>query len=206
MRAAVLHQFGEPFSIDEVPDPEPGAGQVRMRIGGAGACHSDLHITHGVHPDVPVPQILGHENAGWVDALGPGASGFEVGEPVMVFGGWGCGQCRFCLGGQEQVCDTMRWGGLKPPGGYAEYLVVAGCPASAAHRRSRPGGGRAADRRGPDPLPGDPKVAPQLAAGGTTVLLIGAGGLGQMAVQLLELLTPAAIVVADLSADKRATR
>jgi alcohol dehydrogenase, propanol-preferring len=206
MRAAVLHEYGTPFSVEEWPDPEPGPGEVRVRVGGAGACHSDLHIWHGEGPPgVPVPRILGHENAGWVDALGPGATGFEPGEPVVVFGGWGCGACRLCLGGEEQLCDTLRWGGLKPPGGYAERYVVP----STRHLI------RIGDL---DPVVAAPltdaaltpyravrKVAPQLAAGGTSALLIGAGGLGQMGLQLVKLLTGATAIVADLAPSKRAT-
>ena len=79
MRAARLHEFGEPFRIDEVPDPEPGPGEVLVRIGGAGVCHSDLHIAHGETPILlDGPKIMGHENAGWVEALGPGRDGVRA--------------------------------------------------------------------------------------------------------------------------------
>jgi alcohol dehydrogenase, propanol-preferring len=205
VRAAVLHRYGEPFSVEAWPDPDPGEGEVRVRIGGAGVCHSDLHIWHGqAHPDVPVPRILGHENAGWVDALGPGASGVEIGEPVVVFGGWGCGRCRLCLGGEEQLCDTLRWGGLMPPGGYAEYLLVPSPRHLIAIGELEPAVAAPLTDAALTPYRAIRKVAPQLAAGGASALVIGAGGLGQMAVQLLTQLTGATVIVADTAADKRA--
>ncbi len=205
MRAARLHEFGEPFQIDEVPDPVPGPGQVRVRIGGAGVCHSDLHIAHGEMPDLlDGPKIMGHENAGWVDALGPGATGFEPGEPVIVFGGWGCGMCRVCLSGEEQLCDTLRWGGLGPPGGYAERYVVPSPRHLIRIGDLDPAEAAPLTDAGLTPYRAVKKVAGRL-VGGDTALVIGAGGLGQMAVQFLRLLSPARIVVADLSPDKRAT-
>jgi alcohol dehydrogenase, propanol-preferring len=203
MLAARLHEYGKPFQLDQVPDPEPGPGEVRVRIGGAGACHSDIHIRHGEIPGLPpMPRILGHENAGWVDALGPGATGFEPGEPVVVYGGWGCGQCRFCLGGQEQMCDTLAWGGLGPSGGYAEYLVVPGTRHLVRIGDLDPTAAAPLTDAGLTPYRAVRKVEPSLIAG-SSAFLIGAGGLGQMAVQLVKLLTPARAIVADISAEKR---
>jgi propanol-preferring alcohol dehydrogenase len=203
MRAARLHEFGEPFRIDEVPDPEPGPGEVLVRVGGAGVCHSDLHIAHGEMPDLlDGPKIMGHENAGWVEALGPGATGFEPGEAVIVYGGWGCGMCRVCLGGEEQLCDTLRWGGLGPPGGYAERYVVPSPRHLIRIGALDPAEAAPLTDAGLTPYRAVKKVAGRL-VGGDTALVIGAGGLGQMAIQFLRLLTPARVVVADVAADKR---
>ena len=89
--------------LREVPVPEPGPGEVLIKVGGAGACHSDLHLmewppgTMGFEP----PFTLGHENAGWVEQLGAGVEGLEIGEPVAVYGPWGCGRCR--CGGCRRV-------------------------------------------------------------------------------------------------------
>jgi alcohol dehydrogenase, propanol-preferring len=204
MRAARLHEFGKPFRIDEVPDPEPGPGEVLVRIGGAGVCHSDLHIAHGDMPGLlDGPKIMGHENAGWVEALGPGATGFEPGEAVIVYGGWGCGACRVCLSGEEQLCDTLRWGGLGPPGGYAERYVVPSPRHLIRIGDLDPAAAAPLTDAGLTPSRAVKKVARRL-VGGDTALVIGAGGLGQMAVQFLRLLTPARVVAADLSAGKRA--
>jgi alcohol dehydrogenase, propanol-preferring len=203
MRAARLHEFGKPFRIDEVPDPEPGPGEVLVRVGGAGVCHSDLHIAHGEMPDLlDGPKIMGHENAGWVEALGPGATGFEPGEAVIVYGGWGCGMCRVCLGGEEQLCDTLRWGGLGPPGGYAERYVVPSPRHLIRIGDLDPAEAAPLTDAGLTPYRAVKKVAGRL-VGGDTALVIGAGGLGQMAIQFLRLLTPARVVVADVAADKR---
>jgi propanol-preferring alcohol dehydrogenase len=203
MRAARLHEYGKPFSIDEVPDPEPGHGGVRVRIGGAGACHSDLHIWHGEVPlQEPLPATLGHENAGWVDALGPGATGVEIGEPVVVFGGWGCGRCRFCLGGAEQLCNTFTWGGLGPPGGYAEYLVVPSVRHLVPIGDLDPVAAAPLTDAALTPYRAVRKVDQQL-GGGSSALLIGAGGLGQMGLQLVKALTGARAIVADVAAGKR---
>ncbi len=181
MRAARLHEYDKPFQIDEVPQPEPGPGEVLVRIGGAGACHSDLHIIHGEIPGLPpLPRILGHENAGWVETLGPGATSFEAGEPVVVFGGWGCGLCRLCLGGQEQLCDTLRWGGIGPPGGYAEYLVVPSTRHLVRIGDLDPASAAPLTDAGLTPYRAVKRVAPTLAPG-SSALLIGAGDLATWA-------------------------
>jgi propanol-preferring alcohol dehydrogenase len=90
-----------------VPQPEPRAGEVLIRIGAAGVCHSDLHIIDA--PDalgMPVPLTLGHENAGWIEAIGAGVSGIERGEAVAVYGIVGCGACVACLDGHDNACRT----------------------------------------------------------------------------------------------------
>lgn len=204
MKAARLHEFGKDFVIEEVPTPEPGPGEVLVRIGGAGACHSDLHIWSGERPHLTPPLTLGHENAGWIAALGDGVTGLDLEAPVVVYGGWGCGQCRLCLSGAEQICDNMRWGGVGKPGGYAEYLLVP-------HSRHLLGAGSL------DPADAAPltdaaltpysavkKALPRLVPG-TTAVVIGAGGLGQYGIQFLKLLSPARVIVVDTSPQKRAT-
>jgi alcohol dehydrogenase, propanol-preferring len=203
VKAARLHEFGGDLVIEDIPIPEPGTGEVLVRIGGAGACHSDLHVKSGEIPGLPTPLLMGHENAGWVEAFGPGAQGFEIGAPVVVFGGWGCGRCRFCLGGQEQLCDTSRWGGLGPDGGYAEYMVVPNT------RHLLPAGGLDPARAAPltdaalTPYSAVKKTLPRLVPGSTAVM-IGAGGLGQYGVQFLKLLSPTNVIVVDTSPGKRA--
>ncbi|MEX2031625.1 MAG: alcohol dehydrogenase catalytic domain-containing protein, partial [Dehalococcoidia bacterium] len=110
MRALRLINWKQPPEIRDVADPEPRPGAVVVRIAGAGACHSDLHLMHdfeaGMLPWGP-PFTLGHENAGYVEALGQGVSGVEVGQPVLVYGPWGCGHCHRCREGMENYCENQ---------------------------------------------------------------------------------------------------
>ena len=205
MRAARLYGYGQEFVIDEISDPEPGPGQVVVRIGGSGACHSDLHLRGGelaALPFPPFPWTLGHENAGWVAGLGPGTEGFEGGEPVVVFGGWGCGRCRVCLGGEEQLCDVMRWGGIGRPGGYAQYLLVPSTRHLVRLGSLDPVEAAPLTDAGLTPYRAVKKVLGRLVPG-STVVSIGVGGLGHFALQLLEVLSPARVVAVDTSETKR---
>jgi propanol-preferring alcohol dehydrogenase len=204
MKAARLHTPGADFIIEDLPTPAPGPGQVLVRIAGAGACHSDLHIKSGEVQGVILPHTLGHENAGWIESFGEGAGrqGFEVGDAVVVFGGWGCGRCRFCLGGQEQMCNTLFWGGIGPEGGYADYLLVPSI------RHLLPAAGLDPVLAAPltdaalTPYAAVKKALPYVTPG-TSAVLIGAGGLGQYGVQFLKLLSEAEIIVVETNPAKR---
>jgi propanol-preferring alcohol dehydrogenase len=205
MRAALLWALGEPFTVEDVPRPEPGPGQVRIRIGGAGVCHSDLHFLSGAttRPGMPpAPWILGHENAGWVDAVGAGVTGLEVGRPVAVSGGWGCGQCRVCLRGEEQLCNSSLWGGMGIPGGYAEHLIVPAARHVVPIDGLDPVDVAPLTDAGLTPYRAVKKALPRLVPG-TTAVVIGAGGLGQFGVQMLAALSPARVVALDLAEPKR---
>lgn len=203
MRAAQLVEYGKPLEIRQVPDPEPGPGQILVRVGGAGACHSDLHIMGGELPLLPeLPWTLGHENAGWVQALGPGVEGVEVGAPVAVFGGWGCGHCRFCLSGQEQVCNTLLWSGIGRPGGYAEYLVVPAARHLVPLGDLDPVTAAPLTDAGLTPYHAVRQVLPRLVPG-TTAVVIGIGGLGHFGLQFLRELSPARLVAVDVAESKR---
>jgi len=202
MKAAVLHAIGEPLRLEEVPAPCPGPGQVLVKVAAAGVCHSDLHQQDGSVPPHRLPLIMGHENAGWVAGLGQGAGGMAEGDPVVVYGGWGCGHCRFCLGGQEQLCDGARWAGLGPDGGYAEYLLVP------AARHLLPAGrldlvkAAGLTDAGLSSYRAVKKALPYLRAG-STALVIGVGGLGQYGVQYLKLMTSATVIAVETSPVKR---
>jgi propanol-preferring alcohol dehydrogenase len=202
MKAAVFRTQGEPLSIEDVATPEPSGGEVLVKIAAAGVCHSDLHQVHGSIPPYQMPIILGHENAGWVEKLGPEAEGFAPGDPVVIFGGWGCGRCKYCLGGEEQLCGNERWSGVGVDGGFAEYLLVP----SVRHLIHADGVDlvdmAALTDAGLTPYRAVKKTLPSLLPG-STVLLIGAGGLGQYGIQFLRLLTQAKIIVVETAPDKR---
>ena len=134
MRALQLVRWQSDPELREVPEPEAGPGQVVVAVGAAGACHSDLHVMYD-YPEgaVPyeIPFTLGHENAGWVHQVGAGVRGFEVGQPVAVYGPWGCGVCPHCAVGAEIYCEDPAnayvaggGGGLGADGGMAPYQLV----------------------------------------------------------------------------------
>jgi propanol-preferring alcohol dehydrogenase len=206
MQAARLYGYNQDFVVEELADPEPGPGEVLVRVGGSGACHSDLHVRSGemaALPFPPFPWTLGHENAGWVAALGPGAGGFEIGQPIAVFGGWGCGLCRVCLGGEEQLCDVMRWGGIGRPGGYAGYLVVPSTRHLVRLTTLEPALAAPLTDAGLTPYRAVKKVLDRLVPGSTAVN-IGVGGLGHFGVQLLKELSPATVIAVETTESKRA--
>ena len=182
MRAAVVRAFGEPMSIEELPIPTPGPGEVLLRLVASGVCHTDVHAADGDWPVKPsLPFIPGHEAVGDVVALGPGVRGVAVGDRVGV--PWlfsACGRCEFCETGRETLCAGQRNTGYSVNGGYAEYMVAS------------------ADYVGHIPAGMDPALAaPVLCAGVTTykgiketearpgqwIVISGVGGLGHLGVQ-----------------------
>ena len=122
MRALVLDAAGTPLRVAELPDPEPSAGQVLLRVRACGVCRTDLHIVDGDLDRPKLPLVLGHQIVGEVVA---GASRFAPGERVGVpWLGWTCGECLFCRAGQENLCDRARFTGYDLDGGYAELAVA----------------------------------------------------------------------------------
>lgn len=210
MKAFQFVEWQKPGELREVPVPEPGPGQVLVKIGGAGACHSDLHILEMEKPTeagkFKLPLTLGHENAGWVEKLGPGAMGFAKGDPVIVYGPWGCGLCMNCRLGMENYCEQPGGptpGGLgRYDGGMAAYLLVP------ATRFLVPLG--RLDPREAAPLTDAAltsyhaiKRSWHLLRPGSTAVVIGAGGLGQMAIQILRALSAATTIIAvDTAVEK----
>jgi alcohol dehydrogenase, propanol-preferring len=189
MKAARLHEYNKPIRIDDVPIPAVNSGGVLVKIAGAGVCHSDLHLIAGSRP-MPLPMTLGHENAGYVEEVGPGVSEFKKGDPVVVYGCWGCGQCRFCRLGEEQHCVAGNLVGITTEGGYAEYLLVP----DSRHLIKIPGidpvEAASLTDAGLTPYRAIKKALPFLYPGSTAVI-IGLGGLGYFAVQIMKVLSPA---------------
>jgi propanol-preferring alcohol dehydrogenase len=182
MRAAVVHAFGEPLTIDEVAVPEPGPGEIIVKIAATGVCHTDLHAARGdwaVKPTLPL--IPGHEGVGHVAAVGSSVTHVREGDAVGV--PWlhdACGQCEYCLTGWETLCPAQHNTGYSVNGTYADYVLAK------------------ADYVGHLPAGVDlEQIAPILCAGVTTykglketearagewVAISGIGGLGHVAVQ-----------------------
>src|SRR5215211_5834965 len=200
MKAAVVRDFTRPLSIEDVPTPEPGAGEVLVRIETSGLCHTDIHAARGDWPVKPVPPFIpGHEGVGIIEAVGAGVTQRAVGQRVAVpWLGYACGTCDHCVSGWETLCTQQRNTGYSVDGGFAEYV-------SASARFVVP------VPAGVDPL----DAAPLTCAGVTTykavkvsgartsdlVAVFGIGGLGHLAVQYARI-AGARVVAVDLQDDK----
>src|SRR4029079_1317028 len=121
----VLSAPGAPLRFEPREDPVPGPGDVRVKVGACGVCRTDLHVIDGELPDIAYPIVPGHEVVGRVDALGPGVTSVRVGERVGVpWLGYTCGECAYCRGGQENLCDRPLFTGYTRDGGFASHLVA----------------------------------------------------------------------------------
>ncbi len=121
----VLEKPGEPLRVTDVPVPEPGAEEVRIRVHACAVCRTDLHVVDGELKDPKLPLIIGHQIVGTVEKTGERADRFAVGDRVGVpWLGWTDGTCRYCLEGRENLCDAARFTGYQIDGGYAEYAVA----------------------------------------------------------------------------------
>jgi alcohol dehydrogenase, propanol-preferring len=200
----------QPAELVEVPVPDPGPGQVRVRVAGCGLCHSDAAMA-AVPGEVAeamgwrLPFTLGHETAGWVDAVGADVDGIVEGTAVALASPSSCGRCRTCRAGRENACEQGLVGrGYGRDGGLAGHVLVDD-PARALVALG------ALDPTGAGPLTDAAatshhavaRLAPRLRPGGA-VLVIGAGGLGAVTVQLLRTLTSARIVALDPNPARRA--
>ena len=125
MRAMVLEESGSPLRLKEMSVPQPGPGELLIRVHACGVCRTDLHVLDGelAHPKLPL--ILGHEIVGSVVAMGPGVDSFREGDRIGVpWLGYTCGTCRYCKRGQENLCEGALFTGYTRDGGYAEYTVA----------------------------------------------------------------------------------
>ncbi len=197
MKAARLHQYGQPLQIDEVDIPKAKGESVLVRIGGAGICHSDLHFMKGEWQkilDVKLPLTVGHETAGYVEEMGELVQGFSKGDPVAIFGGWGCGICPNCKDGEEQLCNSPGWPGLsRYDGGYAEYILVPSYRFLVKSAGLSPKDIAPLTDAGLTPYRAVKKIRNMLNPD-SFVLVIGIGGLGSHAIQYAKLLSPASVI------------
>ena len=208
MKAYQLVEWQQPPELRDVEVPEPGPGEVLIKVGGAGACHSDLHAMEwpgGVLP-YRLPFTLGHENAGWIEAVGAGVTGWDPGDAVAVYGPWGCGRCRACRTTLETICERSAeigaaGGGLGRDGGMAEYMLVPAARLLVALGDLHPRDAAPLSDAALTPYHAIKLALPKLVPG-TSVLVIGVGGLGHMAVQLVRAMTPAQVIAMDVDPAK----
>jgi NAD+-dependent secondary alcohol dehydrogenase Adh1 len=205
MRSAQLQEYHRPLELIETPEPEPVAPRdVVVKIGGAGVCATDLHAQEGLMEPagLSLPVVLGHENGGWVYAIGSDVTTVKNGDAVLVFPAYSCGLCVECRRGREMYCERHQFTGLTRDGGFADYVLV--------------------DERSLVPLPAGVEpaaVAPHADAGitayhavkrllprlapGTTSVVIGVGGVGHIALQLLRVLGGGSVIGVDTDERRR---
>lgn len=208
MRAARLHEYNKPLRIDDVDYPRiEGRFNVIVRIAGAGVCHTDLHLIQGMWHELlkpKTPYTLGHENVGYIEEVGEGVEGLEKGDPVILHPAVTDGTCLACRSGEDMHCENLVFPGLNVDGGFAEFMRTS-------HRSVI---------KLPRGIEGERLVemAPLADAGitayravkkasktlypGSYVAVIGVGGLGHIAIQLLKALTPATVIALDVREEK----
>lgn len=209
MKAIQFIAPGQPPELREVDKPSPGPGQVLLKITAAGACHSDdfvLNAPAGAF-SYPLPMTLGHEGVGIVAEVGSGVR-LSEGTAVAVYGPWGCGACYRCAQGQENYCLNAAEMSITPPGlgtdgAMADYLLIDNARHLVPLGDLDPVTSVALTDAGLTPYHA---IKPSLAklVGGTTAVVIGAGGLGHVGIQLLRALTPSRIIAVDVTEEKLA--
>ncbi|MEW1826020.1 NAD(P)-dependent alcohol dehydrogenase [Streptomyces sp. NPDC088196] len=208
MKALQYRTIGAAPEVVTVPDPEPGPGQVLLKVTAAGVCHSDIAVMSWPADSFPydLPLTLGHEGVGTVAALGAGVTGVEEGNSVAVYGPWGCGTCAKCAEGKENYCLRAAELGIHPPGlgapgAMAEYLLVDDARHLIPLDGLDPVAAVPLTDAGLTPYHAIKRALPKLVPGSTAVV-IGTGGLGHVAIQLLRALTSARVIALDVSEDK----
>ena len=209
MKALQYTRFGQPPEVVEIPKPVPGPGQVLLRVTAAGVCHSDEFLMSVPEADYSfgeLPLTLGHEGAGVVAELGEGVQHLQVGDAVAVYGPWGCGRCLNCSNGKENYCTNAAAEGIRPPGlgapgSMAEYMIIDDPRHLVPLGDLDPVKNVSLTDAGLTPYHAIKNSLPKLGAG-STALVIGTGGLGHVAIQLLRALSGATIIALDINQEK----
>ncbi|MGY1833349.1 NAD(P)-dependent alcohol dehydrogenase [Geodermatophilus sp. SYSU D01180] len=200
MKAVRVVGYHEPLRMDDVPKPEvTGPHDVVVRIGGAGVCRTDIHILEGQWAEksqVALPYTIGHENAGWVDAVGDAVTNVAVGDKVILHPLVTCGLCRACRAGDDVHCENSQFPGIDTDGGYAEYLKTSARSCVKIDESLEPADVAALADAGLTAYHAAAKAARRLRPGDRCVI-IGAGGLGHIGIQVMVALSPAELIVVD---------
>lgn len=200
MRAVQVTGYHQNLELKELPDPEIAAPlDVIVRVGGAGVCRTDLHIIEGqwaAKSGVALPYTIGHENAGWVHAIGDAVTNVAVGDKVIVHPLATCGLCRACRSGDDVHCTNSAFPGIDTNGGYAEYLKTTARSVIKLDESLEPADVAALADAGLTAYHAVAKAARTLRPGDVAVM-IGAGGLGHIGVQVFKAISGATLVVLD---------
>lgn len=204
MQAVRVHEYGKSPTIDDVPEARIESPlDVLIRVDAAGVCRTDLHIVEGQWAEksgVELPYVIGHENAGTVVEVGSAVSTVDVGDSVILHPLVTCGLCRACRDGDDVHCADSRFPGISCDGGMAEFLRTSVRAVVKLDQGLTPAAVAALADAGLTAYHAVRKAAPLLYPG-THVVMIGAGGLGHIGLQVLSALTPAEVTVVDRSAE-----
>ena len=207
MKAARLHEYDKALVIEDVPMPEvKGPHDVVVRVGAAGVCRTDLHVIEQVwrqtldSDGLLLPYTIGHENAGWVDSVGSAVSTVKPGDKVICHPLATCGVCAGCRRGEDMYCENSKFPGLNVDGGYAEYLLTNERALIKLDESLEPVDVAPLADAGITAYRAVKKAVPGLQAG-TSCVVIGAGGLGHIAIQSLKAMCPTEIIVVDTNKD-----
>ncbi|MEV1133945.1 NAD(P)-dependent alcohol dehydrogenase [Rhodococcus coprophilus] len=204
MKAVQVVGYHTKLQLTEIPEPEvEGPFDVIVRIGGAGVCRTDIHILEGQWAEksgVELPYTIGHENAGWVHAIGDAVTNVAVGDKVILHPLITCGQCRACRSGDDVHCENSAFPGIDTNGGYAEFLRTTARSVVRIDDSLEPADVAALADAGLTAYHAVAKAARVLRPGDTCVM-IGAGGLGHIGIQVLKAISAATLVVVDRNPD-----
>ncbi len=212
MKVARILKTNEPLKIESIDTPKPVGNQVLVKVESAGVCHSDLHLWEGGYAGpqgvfmkvedrgVKFPLTPGHEIAGTIAELGESVQGFQKGERVLVYPWIGEGSCPACRAGEENLCDAPRSLGVYQDGGYGEYALVPNFKYLVKLEDFDPSAAASLACSGLTAYTAVKKAAVQ---DGEMLVIVGAGGLGLMAVQIAKAITGARVAVVDIGEKNR---
>lgn len=204
MRAVQVVGYHDKLQLNEIPAPEvTGPFDVIVKIGGAGVCRTDLHILEGQWEEksgVALPYTIGHENAGWVDAVGDAVTNVAVGDKVILHPLITCGLCRACRFGDDVHCENSQFPGIDTNGGYAEFLKTTARSVVRIDDSLEPADVAALADAGLTAYHAAAKVA-RMTRPGDTCVVIGAGGLGHIGIQVLAAISAVRLIVVDRNPD-----